>query len=449
MIDPILVAASLYAGLIRLLEENMLRKIRSLIFLTTSLAMLAACGTPTRSIIATPAEVKPLAATPLPDLPAVRIARHPEPGKLDSFNPAPSLVPTFDPNSSNNFQIDFRASNLTDLDLSKSMDLLNLANFDTWTKWPPADKLPAGFSVQQTMETGKDPGLGIRELHAKGITGRGVGIAIIDQTLLVDHQEYANQLRVYEEAEDVTGGWLQTSMHGPAVASIAVGNTVGVAPQADLYFIASGVCQGGITDASSDFTCLAKDVLRVIAINQGLPEGRKIRVLSMSIGWAKGQKGYREITDAVNKAKAAGIFVVSSSISDSYGFHFLGLGRNSQQDPNQFASYLPGAWWAQGFYTGKINLTKTLLVPMDARTTASPTGIHDYTYYGEGGLSWVIPYIAGMYALAWQVDPGLTPQEFWSTALQTGQTTQIEHNGKSLSLGVILDPKALIAAIQK
>jgi len=145
MIDPILVAASLYAGLIRLLEENMLRKIRSLIFLTTSLAMLAACGTPTRSIIATPAEVKPLAATPLPDLPAVRIARHPEPGKLDSFNPAPSLVPTFDPNSSNNFQIDFRASNLTDLDLSKSMDLLNLANFDTWTKWPPADKLPAWY----------------------------------------------------------------------------------------------------------------------------------------------------------------------------------------------------------------------------------------------------------------------------------------------------------------
>jgi hypothetical protein len=54
-----------------------------------------------------------------------------------------------------------------------------------------------------------------------------------------------------------------------------------------------------------------------------------------------------------------------------------------------------------------------------------------------------------MYALAWQVDPGLTPQEFWSTALQTGQTTQIEHNGKSFSLGVILDPKALIAAIQK
>jgi hypothetical protein len=54
-----------------------------------------------------------------------------------------------------------------------------------------------------------------------------------------------------------------------------------------------------------------------------------------------------------------------------------------------------------------------------------------------------------MYALAWQVDPGISPQKFWSTALQTGRTTQIEHNGKPYSFGVILDPQALIAAIQK
>jgi hypothetical protein len=86
---------------------------------------------------------------------------------------------------------------------------------------------------------------------------------------------------------------------------------------------------------------------------------------------------------------------------------------------------------------------------MDARTTASPTGFNDYAFYGEGGRSWSIPYIAGMYALAWQVDPGISPQKFWSTALQTGRTTQIEHNGKPYSFGVILDPQALIAAIQK
>jgi hypothetical protein len=299
------------------------------------------------------------------------------------------------------------------------------------------------------MEMGKDPGLGIQYLHEKGITGRGVGIAIIDMTLLVDHQEYVNQIRVYEEAEDVTGGWLQTSMHGPAVASISVGKTVGVAPEADLYFIATGDCGGAASIQDLDFSCRANAIRRIIEIDKTLPTERKIRVLSMAFGWDPGSKGYDEITSAVEEAKSAGIFVISSSISETYGFHFNGMGRDSQVDPNRFESYFPGSWWAQQFYDGKISLNQTLLIPMDARTTASPTGINDYAFYGQGGWSWSIPYLAGMYALAWQVDPGITPQEFWSTALQTGRTIQIKHNGKQYSFGVILDPQALIATIQK
>ncbi len=386
----------------------------------------------------------------MPGLPDISIVRHPDPADFSFINPHPTSVPIYDPNSTDPFQIDFRSSDLVDLDLSKSMDILKLADFDSQTQWPPSNKLPADFSAQQTMDMGKDPGLGIRKLHQKGITGRGVGIAIIDQTLLVDHQEYVNQLRVYEEGEDVTDGWLGTSMHGPAVASIAVGKTVGVAPDADLYFIATGSCGVDATASSAwDFSCLAKDILRIIAINQGLPENRKIRVLSLSIGWSPQQKGYQEMTDAVNKANASGIFVVSSSISQTYGFKFQGMGRDSQVDPNQFDSYLPGSWWAQQFYDGKTTLDKTLLVPMDARTTASPTGIHDYVFYSQGGWSWSIPYLAGMYALAWQVDPGITPQQFWSTALQTGRTIQVEHNAKQYSFGVILDPQALIVALQK
>ena len=422
------------------------QKIRSFLFLTLTIALLAACAGP--SIRSNPA-VKPLKAVPLPALPAVSIVRRPGPVDYTFINVHPTSVPKVDPDSTEPFQIDFRSSDLTDLDLSRSMDVLDMANYDSQTKWPPAKKLPAGFSVQKTMEMGKDPGLGMKYLHAKGITGRGVGIAIIDQTLLVDHQEYADRLRVYEEAADVTDGWLGTSMHAPAVASIAVGKTVGVAPEADLYFIASGGCNGDANIQNFDFSCLAKDVLRVIAINQGLPEGRKIRVLSMSIGWVSGQKGYQEITAAVDQAEAAGIFVVSSSLSATYGFHFQGMGRDPQSGPDRFNSYLPGYWWAQQFYSGKYNLDNTLLVPMDARTTASPTGLNAYVFYGEGGWSWSIPYLAGMYALAWQVHPGVTPQEFWSTALQTGKTSQIKHAGKQYSFGVILDPQALIAALQK
>jgi hypothetical protein len=380
-------------------------------------------------------------------LPAVQIARHPAPADYSSINNNPS-IPKYDPNSTDPWQIDFRSANLTKLDLSKSKDDLLYATFDTKTQWPAADKMPADFDWQKIMETGKNPGLGLRSLHEKGITGKGVGIAIIDQTLLVDHVEYKDQIHVYEEGEDVVGGWMESQMHGPAVASIAVGKTVGVAPEADLYYIATGDCGGATSIEDFDFSCDAKAIRRIIEINRSLPEGRKIRVLSESIGWSPQNKGYNEITAAVNEARAAGIFVISSSLEEIYGLSFHGLGRNPLADPDEIMAYEPGLWWSKDFFTGKMNQSR-LLVPMDARTTASPTGIADYVFYRTGGWSWSIPYLAGTYALAVQVKPEITPEAFWKLAIETGQTIQVQHEGKPYPLGIILDPQALIAALQK
>jgi hypothetical protein len=377
-------------------------------------------------------------------LPAVKIDRHPEPSDYRGFN-VYTEIPKYNPNSTDAWQVDLRSSDLTKLDLSISEGDLLYADFDSKTQWPVPDKMPADFDWQTILEVGKDPGLGIRGLHDQGITGAGVGIAIIDNTLLVDHIEYKDRIRVYEEAEDITGGWLQTQMHGPAVASIAVGQTVGVAPGADLYFIATSMCQGQYQ--SVDFACLAKSVRRVIAINEGLPADHKIRVLSMSIGWESQSKGYDEITKAVIEAKAAGIFVISSSLFETYGFKFHGLGRNPLADPNEFQSYEPGSWWQKRFYEQGLS-ADTLLVPMDSRTTASPTGIEDYVFYRQGGWSWSIPYLAGMYALAVQVKPEITSEEFWKTALRTGRTIQISHDGREYEFGVILDPRALIEEVQ-
>jgi len=317
-------------------------------------------------------------------MPEVKIARYPEPVNFSNFN-VYTEPPIYDPNSTDQWQVDLRSSDLTKLDLSKSKDNLLYADFDSKTQWPIANKMPADFDWQKIMELGKDPGLGIRTLHEEGITGKGVGIAIIDQTLLVDHIEYKDRIRVYEEAEDITDGWLQTQMHGPAVASIAVGRTIGVAPDADLYFIATAMCSQG-TYESVDFACLAKNVRRIIEINKDLPSARKIRVLSMSIGWGPQSKGYAEIIAAINEAKAEGIFVISVSLEQTYGWNFIGLGRNSIADPNNFQSYEPGLPWQEYFYQN--NLPSTMLwIPMDSRTTASPTGTEDYVFYREGGMS--------------------------------------------------------------
>ena len=407
------------------------KTIRNLILILIMIIVLTACATP----------------KPLPELPPASIARHPEPVDFSKYFPKRVTVPKYNSNSTESFPYDFRSSDLSKLDFTDSLNVLNESDFDSKTVWPSSEKLPAGFSPAQIMELGKDPGLGIRILHDEGITGRGIGIAIIDQTLLVDHLEYKNQLQLFEDGVGIEGGWLETQMHGPAVASIAVGKTVGVAPDADLYFITMGDCNEVFAKNSRDFTCLAEDVLRVLEINENLPEGRKIRVLSMSIGWMPDDTGYAEITAAVDQAKDAGIFVVSSSISDTYGFHFQGMGRAPLSDPNDFASYLPGSWWASRYYSGEYQMEPSLLVPMDSRTTASPTGLGDYVFYAQGGWSWSIPYLAGVYALACQVNPDITPEEFWSVALQTGHTIQVEHDGQEYSFGTILDPQALLNEI--
>jgi len=360
-----------------------------------------------------------------------------------------AVVPTYDPDSGEMWQVDLRQYDLSDLDLSNSYQDLLYASFDTHTIWPTTQNMPPAFDSQRIMELGKNPGLGIRELHRAGITGLGVGIAIIDQPLLVEHQEYAGQLRLYEVAEGTSpNGTSYASMHGAAVASIAVGKTVGVAPDADLYFIGRSMFNNSGSYQNNDYACLAQSVRRILVINDSLPQDRKIRVISISVGWQPESKGYDEIIAATKKAKEAGLLVISSSVEEVHGFKFQGLGRDPNADPDQFESYEPGLWWAKQYYEGNA-LSDRLLVSMDSRTTAGPSSTDEYVFYREGGWSWSIPYIAGVYALAAQVKPDITPEEFWRLALQTGQTIELNHEGEIYSLGSILDPVALMAALHK
>ncbi len=354
-------------------------------------------------------------------------------------------VPAYKPGSRNPFQVDLRSADVSEVALEERLSDLLHADFDSKTKWP--EKLPAAFRPDEILERARNPGLKIRSLHQKGITGKGVGIAVIDQPLLVNHVEYKDQLRSYEEIHSWAG--VPSQMHGPAVASLAVGKTVGVAPAADLYYIAEvhGQMKQGRFDW--DFTWLAKSIERILEINSSLPSERKIKVMSISVGWSPEQKGCAEADAAVEKAKAAGIFVISTAIDRTHKLAFHGLGRDPQKDPELAASYGLGSWWADSFADGRFYFKpgERLLVPMDARTTASPTGEQDYVYYSSGGWSWSVPYLAGLYALACQVAPSVTPETFWATALKTGKVVPVVYKGKTYQLGTIVDPVALMEAL--
>ena len=345
------------------------------------------------------------------------------------FAPAPlPALPTYDYTAMDApLQVDLRARDLRALDLQSRLEDLLMANFDTNTSWPAA--LPEGFDPEAILQTGKNPGLGLRALHARGITGRGVGVAIIDQNLLVNHVEYADRLRLYEEIHYSPG---PASMHGPAVASLAVGGTVGVAPEADLYFI--GEWHGRFSPLTAllrrqkmhtfDFTPTAQSIRRLLEINRQLPQDRKIRVISISVGWSPYRPGYDEVTAAAAQAEREGIFVISTGLERTHGFSFHGLGRDPRDDPDQLSSYTESCW--DNYYLDQHPGRPPLLVPMDSRTLAAPTGPTDYAFSRTGGWSWAVPYLAGLYALACQVNPDVTPDQFWETALQTGDIVDLQ-----------------------
>ncbi len=365
----------------------------------------------------------------------VGIAARP-PAEMTSPRPLTSL-PRYDPTSVNAHQVRLQGQDLRGFDVLDRLPDLLQANFDTHTQWP--EELPDGFDPARSMELGKNPGLGLRALHEQGITGRGVSIAIVDHRLLVEHAEFSDRLRLYEELHS----WEpKASMHGTAVASIAVGKTVGVAPEADLYYISSfwvtsnpvpwarllsrvvlfqlksskgeAAAEPQMGWEMVDFVWAARAIERLLDINRDLPEARKIRAISIEVGWAPGQPGYEEAMAAVERAKQEGVFVISSCLRDTHGLRFHGLGREPLNDPEHPASYSPVTAWGPGL------AEPTLLIPMEARTTAAPSGASDYMFHRQGGWSWVAPYLAGLYALACQVNPGVTPEFFWETALATG-----------------------------
>ena len=388
-------------------------------------------------------QLPPRLGTQLSAMGKMEIVRHPAPSNFGQGQLR--KLPVYDPTSARPWQVDLRGADLRELDLEGRLSDLLHADFDARTQWPA--RLPAGFDPERITELGKDPGLGVRQLHAQGITGRGIGVGMVDMPLLVDHQEYSARLRLYEEIHSPMGAPAQ--MHGPAVASIAVGKTCGVAPEAELYYIAvQNATNGPQGRLELDYRPVAQAIHRLLDVNQQLPAGRKMRVISISMGWSPDNPGYSEAMAAVERGKREQVFVLSTALRRTHQLRFDGLGREAMADPNQWGNFGPGSWWASLFWSGEMRFKPgtRFCVPMDARVTASPTGPEDYVYYQGGGWSWAVPWVAGLYALACQVSPDMTPERFWAEALRTGRTIQLHHSGEDINFGTIADPAALMAA---
>lgn len=380
--------------------------------------------------------VQPAAAYSRPAVAPSDISRYPSPDshsrhRLDVMPPVPAA--RYDMKA-----VDLSQRELRGLDLTAcGRQLWEYATFDTHTAWPAS--LPAGYDPRRIMKVGLNPGLGIRSLHRQGIDGRGVHAAFLDWALLVDHQEYRDRLLRYNEVGAVSE---ESEMHGAAVASLLAGKTLGVAPGVTLTYY-------GIEGADR-LDLHAKAIHEILDRNAALPPAQRIKVIGMSKGAVPTLPGFAEFAAALARAEAAGVPVFTTDPERFYpGAGLQGLDRHPLADPDRPESYRPGVAWAEAFEAGPGPLPPGLLVPMDSRTVAAETGQSDYRFDRQSGLSWSVPWLTGLYALALQVRPDLTPERFFQSAYRTGTTISYQKDGRTYQLGPIANPPALIRALQR
>ena len=310
---------------------------------------------------------------------------------------------------------------LVHLDLTDQLPRLDRLNFDSRTKWPPAGKRPRGFDPAGLLVEGRNPGLGVRGLHARGIDGRGVHIAIIDQPLLREHREYQDRVVRYEPI-DVDG--VPPQMHGAAVTSIAVGRLCGTAPAAVVHYYATPMWKWW----NEHCKAYAELLDRIVVENRRLPAGQTVRVVSISLGAFSQWPDHELWVRSVERAAQEGVLVVSC---DPVDLRIAILKRNLAEDPDS-----PGGYGRPLLF----NAGNALGVPAGNRVTAYFSGPEDYMFWRDGGMSWTVPYLAGLAALACQVDPDIKPRAIVNLWRKTAWKT---------AAGPVVDPPAFIEAVQK
>ena len=317
--------------------------------------------------------------------------------------------------------LDVRGMDLSKSDPVQLSDNLETLCFNLDTLWPEKLATKPG----SILESGKDPGLAVRRLQSKGLTGKGVRVAVIDQAMNRDHPEYAGRIQSYRDF----GCTEIPSMHGPAVASIVVGKTVGVAPDAELVFAA-------VDMSRLDATPLAKALDWILETNAGMPPGKRVKVVSVSACPSGPHSKFRNgdlWETAVSRAEREGILVLDCTTIRHRvaSAHWMG---NRQQPAALEAGTANGS--SHGW------LGWELFAPASGRTLAEElsSGGNGYQYDGRGGQSWAVPYVAGILALGQQVAPEMSPFSLWELIKATGDS----HGGH-----LYVSPEAFLEGVLK
>lgn len=380
-----------------------------LLFTGLSVAIILASCVPDATIVTTTAPTTPtLTAAP-----------------ITTVSPTQSKVPYTQSGMLIEPYQDVRFQNISNINRNLGEELIETLSFDKSTIWTKEDKLIA----ENILKLGMNPGMGIRELHAQGFTGKGITIAIIDQPVVLEHPEFQGKVVKYHDVG--TGEFSNTgSMHGPAVISLLAGNNIGTAPDASVYFVA-------VPSWLLDAQYYADALDWIIAENEKLPDRNKIRAISVSAipsGIDSEYKNSNAWDASYKRAAEAGILVLDCSYEQGITVPCT----YDLYDPDNVAKCIPN-------WTGPTDSPHERINIPTRRTSATEQDadgnlIFSYQYDGQGGISWTVPYLAGVLAMGWQINPELTNSQILDLVYASANDTD--------GPAGIINPKAFIEMVK-
>lgn len=238
------------------------------------------------------------------------------------------------------------------------------------------------------------------------LTGKGCVIGIIDQPSWLGNPLFSENIASLFQVAGASCArendkW--APMHGAAVVSIAVGE-IGVAREASVVYAA-------IRTSLGRRTLLANHEHALEAFQAYANAGNRLDVLSTSHGWRDWEAGAKQNRDLVEWFEARNIPVFSTNEPMIYPCGPLGLAADWRKLPTPPERY-----------------HRQIAIPVDERLIACRNrqeidrcGSLFYRIQ-SGGISWAVPFLAGLFALAREASPRITRHQFQDLLLRTGRT---------------------------